>query len=108
MKIGVLLSRVRVEEKWLFEALDKRGIDYDKIDDREIKLNLDAPGEWFLDRGGDLFYMPLPGEDPATVTHPAEIAPLIVHLAQADLGLPHRTVVFNDWKTAGGLPPTNG
>lgn len=46
MKIGVLLSRVRVEEKWLFEALDKRGIDYDKIDDREVKLNLDAPGEW--------------------------------------------------------------
>lgn len=46
MKIGVLLSRVRVEEKWLFEALDQRGIDYDKIDDREVKLNLDAPGEW--------------------------------------------------------------
>jgi [lysine-biosynthesis-protein LysW]--L-2-aminoadipate ligase len=46
MKIGVLLSRVRVEEKWLFEALGRRGIDYDKIDDREIKLNLDAPGEW--------------------------------------------------------------
>jgi [lysine-biosynthesis-protein LysW]--L-2-aminoadipate ligase len=46
MKIGVLLSRVRVEEKWLFEALEKRGLDYDKIDDREAKFNLDAPGEW--------------------------------------------------------------
>jgi [lysine-biosynthesis-protein LysW]--L-2-aminoadipate ligase len=46
MKIGVLLSRVRVEEKWLFESLEKRGLDYDKIDDREIKFNLDAPDEW--------------------------------------------------------------
>jgi [lysine-biosynthesis-protein LysW]--L-2-aminoadipate ligase len=46
MKIGVLLSRVRVEEKWLFEALEKRGLDYEKIDDREAKFNLDAPGEW--------------------------------------------------------------
>ena len=46
MKIGVILSRVRVEEKWLFEALDKRGLDYDRIDDREIKFNLDAPGDW--------------------------------------------------------------
>lgn len=49
MKIGVLLSRVRVEEKWLFEALEKRspdGVSYAKIDDREAKFNLDAPGEW--------------------------------------------------------------
>ena len=46
MKIGVILSRVRVEEKWLFEALDKRGLDYDKIDDREARFNLDVPGDW--------------------------------------------------------------
>ncbi|MBM4422736.1 MAG: lysine biosynthesis protein LysX [Chloroflexi bacterium] len=46
MKIGVLLSRVRVEEKWLFEALEKRGLEYDKIDDREAKFNFDAPGGW--------------------------------------------------------------
>jgi [lysine-biosynthesis-protein LysW]--L-2-aminoadipate ligase len=46
MKIGVILSRVRVEEKWLFEGLDKRGLDYDKIDDREAKFNIDAPGDW--------------------------------------------------------------
>ncbi|MGW8257912.1 MAG: right-handed parallel beta-helix repeat-containing protein [Thermoguttaceae bacterium] len=30
-----------------------------------FKAALDAPGEWFLDRNGDLFYMPLPGEDMA-------------------------------------------
>jgi [lysine-biosynthesis-protein LysW]---L-2-aminoadipate ligase len=46
MKIGVLYSRVRVEEKWLFEALDKRGVDYDKIDDREISFDLTKPDDW--------------------------------------------------------------
>ena len=46
MKLGVLLSRVRVEEKWIFEALDKRGIDYDKIDDRSVHFDLSDPGHW--------------------------------------------------------------
>lgn len=46
MKIGVLLSRVRVEEKWLFEALDKRGLSYDRLDDREVKFDLAHPGAW--------------------------------------------------------------
>jgi len=27
-----------------------------------IKAALDSPGEWFLDRGGDLFYIPLPAK----------------------------------------------
>jgi [lysine-biosynthesis-protein LysW]--L-2-aminoadipate ligase len=46
MKVAVLISRVRVEEKWLFEALDKRGVDYDRIADREAVLRLDDPGPW--------------------------------------------------------------
>lgn len=46
MKIAVLLSRVRVEEKWLFEALDRRGVSYDRIDDREAVFNLSDPGPW--------------------------------------------------------------
>jgi NAD(P)-dependent dehydrogenase (short-subunit alcohol dehydrogenase family) len=45
----------------------------------------------------------MPGEDPATVTDPAEIGPLIVELAQADLGLPKANVVFADWKARGTL-----
>jgi len=45
----------------------------------------------------------IPGEDPATVTDPAEIGPLMVELAQADLGLPHANVVFAQWKAAGKL-----
>jgi [lysine-biosynthesis-protein LysW]--L-2-aminoadipate ligase len=46
MKLAVLYSRVRVEEKWIFEALDKRGIAYDKIDDREVSFALLDPGRW--------------------------------------------------------------
>ena len=44
----------------------------------------------------------MPGEDPATVTDPSEIGPLIVQLAQADLGLPNANVVFAHWKAQGG------
>jgi len=40
MRVGVLCSRVRVEEKLLFEALRQKGIEYDKIDDREVIFQL--------------------------------------------------------------------
>jgi len=46
MKIGVLYSRVRVEEKWIFEALEQRQVDFDRIDDRQIQLSLGEPGRW--------------------------------------------------------------
>ena len=42
----------------------------------------------------------MPGEDPTTLPDPSEIGPLIVELAQVDLGAPTATVVFSDWKTA--------
>ena len=45
----------------------------------------------------------MPGEDPATLPDPSEIGPLILELAQLDLGLPTASVVFSDWKTAGTL-----
>jgi NAD(P)-dependent dehydrogenase (short-subunit alcohol dehydrogenase family) len=45
----------------------------------------------------------MPGEDPATVTDPSEIGPLIVELAQADLGQPTSSVVFARWKADGTL-----
>ncbi len=44
MRVGVLCSRVRVEEKLLFEAMRKKGIEYDKIDDREIIFQLNDKG----------------------------------------------------------------
>ncbi len=46
MKVAVLCSRVRVEEKWLFESLEKRGVSYDKIDDRAAVLQISDPGGW--------------------------------------------------------------
>lgn len=45
----------------------------------------------------------MPGEDPAGLPDPSEIGPLIVELAQADLGLPTASVAFENWKTAGTL-----
>jgi [lysine-biosynthesis-protein LysW]--L-2-aminoadipate ligase len=46
MKIGVLYSRVRVEEKTIFEYLAKSGLDFVKIDDREAIFDLDDPQPW--------------------------------------------------------------
>lgn len=46
MRIAVLCSRVRVEEKWIFESLDKRNISYDRIDDRKAVLNITDPEYW--------------------------------------------------------------
>mgnify|MGYP001004904371 CR=1 FL=1 len=45
-KIGVLYSRLRIEEKWIFEAFETRGIAVDRIDDRKIALDLAAPEPW--------------------------------------------------------------
>lgn len=43
MRVGVLLSRVRVEEKLLFAELDRRGVDWARIEDPELILTLDEP-----------------------------------------------------------------
>lgn len=42
----MLYSRVRVEEKWIFAAMEKRGIDYDRLDDRVISFDLENPAPW--------------------------------------------------------------
>jgi [lysine-biosynthesis-protein LysW]--L-2-aminoadipate ligase len=46
LHIGVLYSRVRVEEKWIFGAMEKRGIDYERLDDREVSFDLENPAPW--------------------------------------------------------------
>jgi len=46
MKLGVLFTRLRVEEKWIFEKLESLGIDYDRINDREITFELHSPSVW--------------------------------------------------------------
>jgi [lysine-biosynthesis-protein LysW]--L-2-aminoadipate ligase len=36
MKVGILYSRVRAEEKLLFDAFQRRGVDFDLLDDRAL------------------------------------------------------------------------
>lgn len=46
LRIGVLYSRVRVEEKWIFAAFEKRGVDFDRLDDRAVHFDLENPASW--------------------------------------------------------------
>ncbi len=46
----------------------------------------------------------MPGEDPETLPDPSEIGPLILELAQADLGSPKATVLFSEWKQRSATP----
>ncbi|MDQ6882648.1 MAG: lysine biosynthesis protein LysX [Candidatus Dormibacteraeota bacterium] len=41
--MGVLCSRIRAEEKLLFEAFTRRGLAFDRIDDRELIFDLGQP-----------------------------------------------------------------
>ena len=43
LNVAILMSRVRVEEKLLLTELEKRGVAIQRIDDREIKLDIDRP-----------------------------------------------------------------
>jgi [lysine-biosynthesis-protein LysW]--L-2-aminoadipate ligase len=44
MNVGVLYSRVRVEEKLLFDEFERRGISFDRIDDRDVIFELGQNG----------------------------------------------------------------
>ncbi len=46
MHIGLIYSRLRVEEKWLFAALEERDITYDRLQDDEIIFDLTKENEW--------------------------------------------------------------
>jgi [lysine-biosynthesis-protein LysW]---L-2-aminoadipate ligase len=46
LRIGVLYERVRVEEKWIFAAMERRGLDYERLDDRLIHFDLGNPEPW--------------------------------------------------------------
>ncbi|NOK58303.1 MAG: lysine biosynthesis protein LysX [Chloroflexi bacterium AL-W] len=53
MRIGVLCSRIRVEEKLIFAELNRRSVDYITLDDREIIFDLnkeDYPYDVILER----------------------------------------------------------
>ena len=46
MRIGVLYSRLRVEEKWLFAALEERNVAYDRLQDHEVTFDLTTADDW--------------------------------------------------------------
>ncbi|MBL8964909.1 MAG: lysine biosynthesis protein LysX [Phycisphaeraceae bacterium] len=46
MRIAVLVSRLRVEEKLLVDRLLARGIDHELIDVRQVVFDLDDPSPW--------------------------------------------------------------
>jgi [lysine-biosynthesis-protein LysW]--L-2-aminoadipate ligase len=46
MKVGILYSRIRAEEKLLVEAFEARGVAYDLIDVRTVALDLHRRDEW--------------------------------------------------------------
>ena len=54
---------------------------YHRLQFENYRAALDAPGEWFLARGGTLFYIPRPGEKPETAEVIAPVAPqwLVMH-----------------------------
>jgi len=53
MKLGILCSRIRLEEKLIFKALKERGVEYDRLDERHLALQLQANG---LAQGYDLIW----------------------------------------------------
>jgi [lysine-biosynthesis-protein LysW]--L-2-aminoadipate ligase len=46
LRIGVLYSRVRVEEKWIFAAMEQRGVDFERLDDRNVSFDMGDPTPW--------------------------------------------------------------
>ena len=46
VRVGLLLSRVRVEEKWIISELEKRNISFDHIDDRYVYFDPEDPQPW--------------------------------------------------------------
>ncbi len=44
--VAVLYSWVRVEEKWIFRALERRGVPYTRVHDGRVHLAAHDPGAW--------------------------------------------------------------
>ena len=110
IKIGVLFSRVRVEEKWIFAALEKRGIDYERLDDRTISFDLENPEPWrtfdaVLERSisftSGLYALRILNAFGVTTVNTAAVAEVCgdklttsAILAQAGVPQPHNVVAF--------------
>ncbi|HWG90408.1 MAG TPA: lysine biosynthesis protein LysX [Candidatus Thermoplasmatota archaeon] len=51
VKIGMLVSRVRMDEKMILEAAEKRGVHIDLIDDRNLVYDLTEGATWIDENG---------------------------------------------------------
>ncbi len=90
---------------WGPYGITKAGLEHmvrtwaDELEQTKVRAVLLSPGAMRTKMRAEA----MPGEDPMTLPEPSEIGPLIVELAQADLGLPKANVVFSQWKAAGTL-----
>ena len=105
---AIFLTTGRVAEPkafWGPYGITKAGMEHmvrtwaDELEQTKVRAVLLSPGPMRTLMRAEA----MPGEDPETLPHPSEIGPLIVELAQADLGLPRTNVAFARWKAAGTL-----
>jgi NAD(P)-dependent dehydrogenase (short-subunit alcohol dehydrogenase family) len=68
----------------------------DELENTSVRAALIDPGAMRTKMRAEA----MPGEDPDSLPDPAEIGPMIVELAQADLGQPDTPVSFAGWKAA--------
>jgi NAD(P)-dependent dehydrogenase (short-subunit alcohol dehydrogenase family) len=103
---GIFLTSGRVERPrafWGPYGVTKAGMEHlvrtwaDELEQTKVRAVLVDPNTMRTSMRAEA----MPGEDPETVTDPSEIGPLIVELAQADLGLPLANVLFAHWKAQG-------
>jgi NAD(P)-dependent dehydrogenase (short-subunit alcohol dehydrogenase family) len=105
---AIFLTTGRVAEPkafWGPYGITKAGMEHmvrtwaDELEQTKVRAVLLSPGPMRTQMRAEA----MPGEDPATLPDPSEIGPLVVELAQADLGLPHANVAFARWKADGTL-----
>ncbi len=68
----------------------------DELENTRVRAALIDPGAMRTKMRAEA----MPGEDPEDLPDPAEIGPMIVELAGAELGQPHAPVSFSAWKAS--------
>ncbi|WP_312165221.1 SDR family NAD(P)-dependent oxidoreductase [Phenylobacterium sp.] len=105
---GIFFTSGRVERPkafWGAYGATKAAVEHlvrtwaDELENTTVRAALVDPGAMRTKMRAEA----MPGEDPMDLPHPSEIGPLIVELAQAQLGLPTSNVRFDAWRSAGTL-----
>jgi NAD(P)-dependent dehydrogenase (short-subunit alcohol dehydrogenase family) len=102
---------VRPKAYWGSYAATKAALDAlvrcwaDEVENSNIRAVILDPNVMRTKMRAEAF----PGEDPDSLTDPAEIRPLILHLASAatDLGQPTDSIKFSDWKASAAVQPAS-